>query len=245
MRTTPLAAGPRVRATGLVTASIAAVLLGACSSTTNTAATTSSTPTSSSPASGGGADAAKIQSLSSSVQAAEHATYKATYTSQNAAGTSQSVTIEQKPPKSVFSVAGTTVINDGTTTYYCSNNGGREQCVSQSGANPLAAVETIFSPSTVLNAFEQAKTQAAAHAAGYNLAFSDASYAGQHSTCVSATGTTTFKYCVTDAGVLAYGGSQGNSFTLTSYSGSPSDSDFALPAGASVVTVPSVPQMTG
>jgi hypothetical protein len=47
-----------------------------------------------------------------------------------------------------------------------------------------------------------------------------------------------FKYCVTDSGILAYGASAGNTFELTSYSPAPPDSDFTLPPGATVVTLP-------
>ena len=49
------------------------------------------------------------------------------------------------------------------------------------------------------------------------------------------------KYCVTDSGILAYAASAGSTFELTSFTSSPAASDFALPAGATVITVPSIP----
>jgi len=44
---------------------------------------------------------------------------------------------------------------------------------------------------------------------------------------------------VTKSGILAYEGSQGSSFQLTSYSTTVASSDFSLPAGATVQTLPS------
>jgi hypothetical protein len=177
------------------------------------------------------------------VQAAEHASYKAVYTTQNSGGTSQTITIEQKPPKSVFSSGSGSVINDGTHTYFCSSSGGQQSCVSEAATtNPLASITAIFSPQTVLSALQQAETSAAAHAAGYSATFSNGTYGGQPSTCAEFTSTgKAVRYCVTDSGILAYVQSAGGSFTLSSYSSSPADSDFALPSGATVITVPTIP----
>ena len=242
----------------LGTAGIAGVLVGACSSTSNTAATTTSaapgsggsSQTSGSPGTSGssgssGSSSSQLRSLSSAVQSGEHLTFKATYTSQTAGGASQTITIEQKPPKSVFASGTTSLINDGTTTYVCTAGGDTQQCVSEStGANPLASLGAILSPQTVLSYLQQAESQAAAHAAGYSLTFSNGTYAGQAAKCVAASGGVVGaggKYCVTDSGVLAFVQSAGGSFELTDYSAAPPDSDFSLPAGASVITVPSVP----
>ena len=236
---------------GLVSVLLAGAALAACSSSPNTAATTttsgaaSSATTGSSSSGGGSSDSSKIRSLSSAVQAGQHATFKAVYTTHTTGAPSQTITIEQMPPKSVFSSTGGSVINDGTRTYFCSSSGGTQQCVSESGAtgtNPLAAITAIFNPTTVLNEFQAAEAQAAAHAAGYSLAFSSATYAGIPTKCIDYTHTAqTVKYCVTDSGVLAYASSPGGSFELTSFTSSPPSSDFALPAGATVITVPSIP----
>jgi hypothetical protein len=228
----------------------AGAVLAACSSSSNTAATTTSggSATTASPSGsssgGGSSDASKIQSLSSSVQAGQHATFKAVYTTHSATAPSQTITIEQMPPKSVFGTTSGSVINDGTHTYFCSSSGGQEQCVSESGAagNPLSAVTAIFNPATVLSEFQAAESAAAAHALGYGFAFSSETYAGVPTKCVNFThASQTVKYCVTDSGILAYASSAGNTFELSSFTSSPAASDFALPSGATVITVPSVP----
>ena len=240
----------RFAVSGVVSLLLAGAALAACSSSPNTAATTTSgaasAATTGAGSSGGGStDASKIRSLSSAVQAGQHATFKAVYTTHTTGAPSQTITIEQMPPKSVFSTTGGSVINDGTRTYFCSSSGGTQQCVSESGAtgtSPLAAITAIFNPTTVLNEFQAAETQAAAHAAGYSLAFSGATYAGIPTKCIDFTHTAqTVKYCVTDSGVLAYASSPGGSFELTSFTSSPAPSDFSLPAGATVITVPSIP----
>jgi hypothetical protein len=215
---------------------------GASATTSGGSATTASTSSSSS--GGGSSDASKIQSLSSTVQAGEHATFKAVYTTHSTTAPSQTITIEQMPPKSVFGSTSGSVINDGTHTYFCSSSSGQEQCVSESGAagNPLASITAIFSPATVLSEFQAAQSAAAAHALGYGFAFSSETYAGVPTKCVNFThAAQTVKYCVTDSGILAYASSAGNTFELTSYTSSPAASDFAVPSGATVITVPSVP----
>ncbi len=113
---------------------------------------------------------------------------------------------------------------------------------SSPGANPLGSITAIFDPTTVLSEFQVAEAQAAAHASGYSLAFSTGTYAGLGAKCVNFTNSTqTVKYCVTNSGVLAYVQSAGSTFELTSYSSSPADSDFSLPAGATVLTIPTIP----
>jgi hypothetical protein len=234
----------------LAAAGVAGLLLAACSSSTPTASGTTTTSgsgatttSSSSSSSGGGSSASALHSLSSSVQAAEHATFKAVYTSQSSSG-SQTITIEQKPPKSVFGTGTTSVINDGTHTYVCTPTGGSTQCIEEStGSNPLSSLATLFSPQSLLTVFQQAEAQAAAHAAGYTLTFSDGTYAGQHSKCVSATGGPSGggKYCITDSGILAFVQSTSTTFQLSSFTGSPADSDFAIPSGATIETIPSIP----
>ncbi|HUY22782.1 MAG TPA: hypothetical protein VMV22_10655 [Acidimicrobiales bacterium] len=233
-------------------AGLTGLLLAACGSSTNAASSTTATSssgagsgatTTSAGGSSGSSSSSQLHALSSSIQTAEHATFKAVYTSQSSSGT-ETITIEQKPPKSVFGSGTTSVINDGTHTYVCTPTGGSTQCMSESGStNPLSSLATLFSPQALLSVFQQAEAQAAAHAQGYTLTFSDGTYAGQHAKCVSATGGAqgSGKYCVTDSGILAYVQSSSNTFQLSSYSSSPPDSDFALPSGATVITVPAIP----
>ncbi|MHB8593418.1 MAG: hypothetical protein ACYDB3_03670, partial [Acidimicrobiales bacterium] len=155
-------------------------------------------------------------------------------------GNTQTITIEQMPPKSVFASSDGSVIDDGTTTYFCSASEGQSTCVKESGnSNPLASLAEIFSPVTAIDALKLAQTEAAAHLAGYNVSFSSQSFAGQDSTCVSVTASgQTEKYCVTKSGILAFEGTSGSTFALTSYSTAVSDSDFSTPAGATVETIP-------
>ena len=81
--------------------------------------------------------------------------------------------------------------------------------------------------------------QAEAATKGYSITFSSGNYAGQSTKCANVTGHgTSGKYCVTAQGILAYVSSNGGSFSLTSYSSSVPASDFALPAGATVQTLP-------
>jgi hypothetical protein len=233
----------------LVGAALSACGSSPSASTRRTASTaTSSTAAASTTAAGsspGSSASAQIQSLSAAVRTGQHATFKATYTSHNASGTSESVTLEQMPPKSVFSSGTSSVIDDGTHTYFCSPSGGSEQCVSEavsgSGTSPLASITAVFDPATLLNEFQAAEAAAVAHSVGYSLAFSNGTYAGLAAKCVNFThASTTAKYCVTNSGILAYASSAGSTFALTAFSSSPSTSDFALPAGATVITVPSL-----
>ncbi|HXQ60554.1 MAG TPA: hypothetical protein VN799_10655 [Acidimicrobiales bacterium] len=222
------------------------LVLAACSSSTNTAATTTTaspggTPsaTTSAGSSGGSSLSSRIGALSAQVQAAEKTTFKAVYTT-TGSGSNQTVTIEQSPPKSVFAASsGGSDINTGTTSYFCSTSNGQDTCYNAGASNPLASLAAIFSPATVITELKAAQTQAAAHAAGYDVSFSTQSFAGQSATCATFTASgMNVKYCVTTQGVLAYAGSNSGSFTLTSYSSSPPASDFAVPAGATVVTIP-------
>ncbi|HUO47533.1 MAG TPA: hypothetical protein VMU09_01740, partial [Acidimicrobiales bacterium] len=183
----------------------------------------------------------ELQALAAKVQSGKGATFKATYTSSGSS--SQTIVFEQKPPKTFFSSGTSQVINNGSTTYFCSNDsGGSPTCIASSGStNPLAGILDIFSGATVTAFLQTAQAQAAAHAAGYNLSYSNGTYAGQASKCISATGPSgTGKYCVTDSGIIAYVDSgNGNVFQLTDYSTNVSDSDFQLPAGATTETLPS------
>jgi hypothetical protein len=185
----------------------------------------------------------KIGSLSSAVKKAEKRTFKATYEITSSAG-NQSITIEQSPPKSVFTTSQVSIIDNGTTTYLCTPAGGTTTCITQSGGtNPAAALEALVNPSAVIQAFKADETYVNDHIAGYKVKFSSQKFAGLASTCVTATSKgATGKYCVTNSGILAYAagsaGAGSGSVKLTSYSSTVSASDFSPPAGASTVTVP-------
>ena len=210
-----------VRASRGATVLVGLVLLGAvlaaCGSSTPTAATTTTSTTgtgsaTTSAAASGATSLSKLEALSSSVQTAEKATFKSVYTITNASMT-QTVTIEQSPPKSVFESKGGSVIDTGTATYFCSTSSTPETCISEGTSNPLASLVAVFSPATVLAGLREAQAEASAHAAGYNLSFSSGSYAGQSTTCANISGAgNAAKYCVTKQGILAYVSSNSNTF---------------------------------
>ncbi|MGH9121560.1 MAG: hypothetical protein ACRDYC_06390 [Acidimicrobiales bacterium] len=232
------------RAAGVLLLAGAAALGAGCgsSSTPNSSATTtqtttahSTTPTSSSPTTANGSS--QLSTIESQVNGGANLTYKAVYTA-STSGQTQTITIEQAPPKSVFSVGSSEVIGTGTTTYYCSTGSGAS-CISSSGANPLASIENLISPATVIAALNAAQAESAAKAAGYSLTYSSGTYAGQTSTCANVSGPGgSGKYCVAGDGLLTYVGSGTNTFELTSYSTTAPASDFSLPSGATIQTLP-------
>jgi hypothetical protein len=149
------------------------------------------------------------------------------------------VTYEQDPPKSYFAVNQGKVIDTGTATYFCTTSG-TVTCLSSTTEDPLASLLNLFSPKTTIDSLQAAQTALAAKTAGYNATFSSATFAGQAATCVTITGGSgSGKFCVTGTGQLAYVSTSASQvFQLTSYSSSVSASDFALPPGATVMTLP-------
>lgn len=255
--------GPPVARKLLTLASTIAVtglFLAACSSGASSNSLTSSTgstsSTSSSPngtgnqggsstTSGGSTAASKLSALETNVQSARGGTFKLTYaemsSSSSAGGT---LTFEQMPPKYRFSVGGATaadIVNTGTKTYVCSGSSGHTYCYGySSSANPFATLLNLITGASVLTQFHKLQSGLAAKLQGVQVNFSNQTFAGQASQCASGTYQgNSFKYCLTNSGVLAYaGGSEAKSFgsiSLTSYSTSVSASDFALPAGATIV----------
>jgi hypothetical protein len=222
--------------------------LAACSSSGSTSPTSSTAATSNNGGSGngnnsgtgngGGSSSSRLSNLSNTLRNAQGATFKATY-STNYGGNSQTMTFAQQPPKSYFAIAGSQIIDTGTTTYYCSSSGA-VSCFTASAQNPLAGLLNVFSPKAAISSLEAARSAVAGRVAGYDVSFTSQTFAGQPSSCVAVKASTgSAKYCITNSGVLAYestGASQ--VFQLTSYSSSVSPSDFSLPAGATVVTLP-------
>jgi hypothetical protein len=249
--------GRRVTQVALV--AIAGVALAACSSggsstgsttttnSTNTGSSTtsaSSTPTTSS---AGGSVASKLQALMQSTQAVKGRTLALTYTesSSTSGAGAKTLTFAQDPPKYLFEVSSAILVDTGTATYACSNTGSGADYCESSGATTtaLAPLLNLITGQTVSSSLQSVRAGVLAKLAGVHASFSNASFAGQSSTCVSGSqGANTFKYCLTDSGVLAYaGGSNTTTFgslTLISYSTSPPASDFTVPKGATVVTTP-------
>ncbi|MGH9125914.1 MAG: hypothetical protein ACRDZ8_14480 [Acidimicrobiales bacterium] len=206
-----------------------------------TSATTGSSETTGSSGTTGSGTNESLGSLAQEIQGGAHTVFKAVYTYSGSGSSGMTVTIEQDPPKSVFKASGGEVLATGSTTYYCSLTG-TATCVSTGstgGVNPLAAITQLFSPTAALNAIQEAESEAAAHTAGFSQSFSTQSFGGLSADCVTLTSASqTGKYCVTKSGILAYEGTSTASFQLTSYTSNPSPSDFALPAGATVQSVP-------
>jgi hypothetical protein len=136
------------------------------------------------------------------------------------------------------------VIDTGSGTYSCSSSSGTPTCVSVGSTDPLADTLDFVTGDTALSALNALKTGIAQKLPNFSASYSTATYAGQTAQCVSGTeSTNTYKYCVTDSGVLAYAGGTSTSgfggLTITAFSTNVSSSEFSLPAGATVVTIPS------
>jgi len=236
----------RVAALSVVVA--VAVVSAACGGSSNNSSATTATTT---PASGthattttagstgaGSSLASRLSTLSKNLQAAETATFKATYTATDN-GKTETLVFEQQPPKSFFSTTGGEVVDTGTATYFCSNSGA-VSCLSTTTENPLASLLDLLSPKTAIDSLQAAQSALAAKVAGYDATFSTQTFAGQQATCVTITASSgSGKYCVTGTGQLAYvSTSPSQVFQLTAYSTSVSASDFSLPSGATIVTLP-------
>jgi len=197
-------------------------------------------------AAGGGSG---LNGLSKALKNASHATYEATYTIVNSSG-NQTMAIAQSGNKSYLKAASGTVVSNGSKTYYCSNAGGSQTCVSAGTGNPLAGLTALFSPNAILSELGVYKSELTNHASGVKVTTSSATYGGQASTCVTVTSSSNKStWCaIKSKGVLSYVSSAGNSITLKTYTTSVPSSLFALPSGASVVTIPngaSIPSVPG
>jgi hypothetical protein len=238
----------------IATLATAGALLAACGGSSSSATTTTAGGSSTSTTSGGGTS--QLRSFGGTIRSAKNATFKAVYTSTSTGGTTQTITLEQSPPKQVFSTtdsSGTvsTLLNTGATTYACTTeSGGTATCTSMGsvvGAGALSALIGVYDGSAALTAIEGWQTIVASHLTGVSLTFTNTTIAGQPVRCANwKYHGSSAVYCVTDKGVLAKvvssdtsGSTSTSSFELTSFTTSPPASDFELPAGATVVTVPS------
>ena len=228
-----------------------AALLAACGSSSSSSTTT--TGATATTAAGGSGAASKLDTLAGDVKSAQKSTFQAVYTS-NSGGSTSTITLAQSPPKQLFSSTDssgstTSLVNTGTTTYSCSGaSGSGVTCTSIGGRAAGAALTSlisVYNGSTALTVFNAWKSALVARVAGVSLTFTNTTIADQPSTCANwKRSGDTATYCVTSTGVLAKvetsGGSSGSgtSFELTSYTTSPPASAFAVPAGATVVTLP-------
>jgi len=227
-----------------------AAVLAACGSSSSSSTTTIGATASTA---AGGSGTARLDALAGDVKAAQKSTFKAAYTS-TSDGKASTITLAQSPPKQLFSTTDssgstTSLINTGATTYSCTGGSGSEvTCTSIGGKLAGAALSSlvdVYNGSTALTVFNAWRSAIVARVAGASLHFTSTTIAGQPSTCANWNRSgDTATYCVTSTGVLAKvetsSGSSGSgtSFELTSYSTSPPASDFAVPSGATVVTLP-------
>lgn len=218
---------------------------GSNSGSTTSSSSGGSGATTSSTASAASSATAKLAALTQSIQGAKGGTFKLTYAeSSSTAGGSHSLVFEQMGSKFLFNVSGADaalVVDTGTTTYTCSNSSGHSVCYSFGSTNPFAPLLQILTGDTTLTALKGLESGLAGKLAGVSATFSNQTFAGQSAQCVSGVkGANSFKYCITQSGVLAYAGGStatgGGALTLTAYSTSVSAADFELPAGATVVT---------
>ncbi|HEU5002834.1 MAG TPA: hypothetical protein VFW71_08655 [Actinomycetota bacterium] len=207
-----------------------AVLLAACSKGGTSAGSTTGAP-----APSGTGDAAALQAAAQAAAGSTGTTFKAVYSSSESGSSSspESITVEQKPPKSRFDAAGGSVISDGSKTDYCSTTNGVQACYSSPGVSPVASLAQIFSPTNAAQFFRAASAALASAGAGQSVKVTHETFAGQSATCANVSSTDgSGKYCVLANGVLAAVSDGGSSFQLTNYSTSPPDTDFVLPAAS-------------
>lgn len=211
----------------------------------STPATTggSSTPTTSGGSSGSGA-ATKLKSIEAAASKETSKTFSVTYRA--TAGGGSTVTIEQSPPNQLVKTASngstTEILYNGKKTYYCTLGSSKPTCETVSSANtsPLGSLLGLYDGSNTVSEIKDWQQEVAAGITGYHVTFTSASFGGQPSECVnwSYEGQST-KDCVANAGVLAYVGTSSSSvLQLTSYSASAPVSDFSLPKGATITTIP-------
>lgn len=246
------ASAPRARSFRRLPALVlvaAAATLAACSSSSSGSGTTTTSPgggSTSAPSSSSASSKAlqELDGLSSAVGHESKATFKATYTITSSASQTETLTVEQMPPDQLFSTTengqneGDDIFN-GKNDYFCSNET-PPSCIEYSSSdNPLSSLVDIVSGSEALTEIKDWQSTVEGDVMGYHLTESSQTFGGQSATCATwSYNGQSAKVCVTSGGVLAYSGSGTEALTLTAYSTSVSKSDFALPKGATISTIP-------
>jgi hypothetical protein len=180
-----------------------------------------------------------LGSLSTALQAEEKSTFKVVYVDHPPTGATSTLTFEQKPPNSLVDIAGGELLTTGGKSYYCSKANGKTTCL-VSASNPFASLIDLFSPQTIVNELKSFQSEVAAKIAGVSVKSSSKTVAGKSAQCetVQASGQQS-TWCVTGNGFLAYAGTGSSGYIqLQSYSGSASASDFKVPSGATITTIP-------
>lgn len=186
---------------------------------------------------------AQINKVVNALKAGEHSTYEATYTA-DYTGVSQTVTMAQKPPKTLFKMIGGSLtvgtaqfagseldVNTGKKIYSCNIDKSPATCFAETSGGSISE-ESVFLPAAVIFALESFEATKGSNSTG--VTSSTQRFGGQSATCVSIQSAHPVKYCATSKGVLASVSAAGNTLALKRVSSSASSSLFKLPAGAQV-----------
>jgi hypothetical protein len=182
------------------------------------------------PKPGGGSSS--LTNLAKSLKSEDTATFSVTYAFE-AQGIKYSYSYAHNPPDFRFAFSTTsasvTVVQIGKTVYGCESAAGHTFCAKETSSASYITELDYFQPDAVLSKIE-ALQSGAKGATSFTKTF-----AGQESTCVSATYSgAKVTYCVTNKGILAEAVTNGVGVVLTSYSGTAPASDFTLPKGSTV-----------
>ena len=209
---------------------------------------------------GGGATTTTnaLSALQSKIQAGENTTFEVTYKVLSGSSLGSTLTIAQSGGQLYYETTDTggsqsaIIVTDSTTAYVCSLDSGSSawQCMKYpaSYASSLSAADEFYTAKfwtaeiTTLESTEMAL-------AGVHVANSSMTVNGIDLSCVtwsvsgSGSGANqSTEWCVTAQGILGYVNSTGSGssggFQIQSYSPNPTASLFQLPAGATVVTMP-------
>ncbi len=236
----------RAWAVGVVMAG--GLLAAACSSSpsaSSSSTTTGSAPDSSSTTGGSTAGRSGLASIVTGIKRSTGATFSATYSTANSTtGKSQTITFAQSPPKSAVVTSSGSYYIDGSAVTVCQGSGASATCQSlPSNLGPsVSAITNLFSPGVLTTTLQGIEVQTAAHAAGFSVHTSTATYGGVASNCAtlkspSQPGPVT--YCVAkSSGILTYSSTNGTTVTLTAFTANPPASTFSVPSGATVQTLP-------
>jgi hypothetical protein len=210
---------------------------GSTSTSSGTNAVSSGSGATSSGASGGSA----IDALTASLQKGDKATYLATY-QQTSGGETQTWTVAQAPPKSLFTYPDGSFINTGTQSLYCITSSGSTTCTAGGpGISSLPSLTTLIDPRSVISVLNSYVGRIASRIVKISATGSSKTIAGQVSQCVSISiaGSPAGTWCANSAGVVTeVRAGTGGGITMTSYTTDVPASTFEVPAGAKVQTVP-------
>lgn len=193
-----------------------------------------------------------LNTFTSKINTSPDASYEATYVTTGSSPAT--ITFAATPPNDLLFQGGGTsgrLLQNSTGSYACNQaTGGATTCTRLSAQlfNTEKAVYALYSGKYWIDFLRVYSTVAGL--AGVSIKASSMTVNGFALSCVVVNGgkqnTGTSTWCETSAGILAYvqAQSNGTAFELKSYSANPPASLFALPAGATVNTLPPVTSTT-